>query len=87
MTALGVDEIAWRHGHNYLTLVYQIDAGNTRLLWIGQDRTMKTLLRFFHFFGEQRSLNYEPVLKNSRWCLLKRKEDLTEKQKASSSIY
>lgn len=137
VTALGVDEIAWRHGHNYLTLVYQIDAGNTRLLWIGKDRTMKTLLRFFHFFGEQRSLKlqyvcsdmwkpylkvikkkaanalnildrfhivaklnkaidevragehrqlqkdgYEPVLKNSRWCLLKRKENLTEKQEA-----
>ncbi len=23
---------------------------------------------------------YEPVLKNSRWCLLKREENLTEKQ-------
>ena len=23
---------------------------------------------------------YEPVLKHSRWCLLKRKENLTEKQ-------
>ena len=25
---------------------------------------------------------YEPLLKNSRWCLLKRKENLTEKQEA-----
>jgi transposase len=135
VTALGVDEIAWRKGHKYLTLVYQIDAGRIRLLWIGKERTAKTLLRFFHFFGEERSqalqyvcsdmwkpylkviqkkagqalhildrfhivakLNkaidevragehrqlhkdgYEPVLKNSRWCLLKRWENLTEKQ-------
>jgi transposase len=28
---------------------------------------------------------YEPVLKNSRWCLLKRKENLTEKQAAKLS--
>ncbi len=35
--AIGVDEIAWQRGHKYLTLVYQIDAGCRRLLWIGQD--------------------------------------------------
>ena len=28
---------------------------------------------------------YEPVLKNSRWCLLKRWENLTEKQEAKLS--
>jgi len=54
VTAIGVDEIAWRKGHNYLTMVYQIDAGNTRLLWIGKERTVKTLLRFFRFFGKER---------------------------------
>lgn len=135
ITAIGVDEIAWRKGHKYLTMVYQIDHGNIRLLWIGKDRTIKTLLRFFHFFGEERSqkleyvcsdmwrayikvikkkagqalhildrfhivakLNkaidevragehrqmqkdgYEPVLKNSRWCLLKHWDNLTDKQ-------
>ena len=137
ITAIGVDEIAWRKGHHYLTMVYQIDAGNTRLLWVGKDRTVKTFLRFFRFFGTERSqalsyvcsdmwkpyikvikkkagqaihildrfhivakLNkaidkvragehrqmqkdgYEPLLKNSRWCLLKRWENLTEKQEA-----
>jgi transposase len=133
--SIGVDEIAWKKGHKYLTLVYQIDAHHTRLLWIGKDRTVKTLLRFFRFFGKTRSkelkhvcsdmwkpylkvikkkaasaihvldrfhivakLNkaldevradecrrmkqagYEPVLKKSRWCLLKRQENLTDKQ-------
>jgi transposase len=50
-----VDEIAWCKGHHYLSMVYQIDEGRKRLLWIGQERIIKTLLRFFHFFGPQRS--------------------------------
>jgi len=133
--AIGVDEVAWRKGHKYLTLVYQIDKNCVRLLWIGKNRTTKTFLRFFHHLGkdrceqleyvcsdmwrpyinvikkkagqaihildrfhivakvnkaideiraaEQRQLKrdgYDPVLKNSRWCLLKRRENLTEKQ-------
>ena len=140
ITAIGVDEIAWHKGHKYLTLVYQIDVGKTRLLWIGKERTVKTLLRFFRFFGQSNSqalkyvcsdmwrpylkvikkkaggalhildrfhivakLNkaidevragearqmkadgYEPLLKKSRWCLLKRKENLTESQEAKLS--
>jgi transposase len=55
ITALGIDEIQWHRGHHYLTLVYQIDADGRRLLWIGQDRTVKTLLRFFRWFGPPRS--------------------------------
>jgi transposase len=133
--AIGVDEIQWQRGHKYLTVVYQIDAECRRLLWVGKDRTKKTLLRFFRMFGAERSASlrfvcsdmwkaylkviakkagqavhvldrfhvmakmnkaidkvraaeakrvkgtgYEPVLKHSRWCLLKRKENLTEKQ-------
>ena len=135
ITAIGIDEIQWHRGHKYLTLVYQINAERIRLLWVGKDRTVKTLLRFFRFLGKERSgqLQYvcsdmwkpylkvikkkagsaihildrfhivarihkaidevraeehrklkkngcEEVLKNSRWCLLKRKENLTEKQ-------
>ena len=133
--SIGVDEVQWQRGHKYLTLVYQIDAGGKRLLWIGKDRTTKTFLRFFRMLGQERSgklkfvcsdmwkpylkviaqkapqaihvldrfhimqkMNkaidevragearqlkedgYEPVLKHSRWCLLKRPENLTEKQ-------
>jgi transposase len=51
VSAIGIDEIAWQRGHKYLTMVYQIDAGVTRLLWVGQERTAKTLLRFFRWFG------------------------------------
>ncbi len=32
--AIGVDEIQYAKGHKYLTLVYQIDIGVTRLLWV-----------------------------------------------------
>jgi transposase len=55
ITAIGIDEIQWHRGHHYLTLVYQIDAGRRRLLWIGQKRTVKTLLRFFRWFGRPRT--------------------------------
>ena len=138
--AIGVDEIAQRKGHNYLTVVYQIDQGCTRLLWVGKERTSKTLEGFFDLLGPERSnqlryvcsdmwqaylkvikerasqalhildrfhimsmMNtaidsvraeehrkmkadgYEPLLTKSRWCLLKRKENLTEKQEAKLS--
>jgi transposase len=135
ISSIGVDEIKWQRGHSYLTLVYQIDPECKRLLWIGDKRTIKTFLKFFHWFGKERSdalkvvcsdmwrpylkviakkapaaLNildrfhimahmnkaidkvraeevralqekgYEPVLKKSRWLLLKRPENLTEQQ-------
>jgi transposase len=133
--ALGVDEVQWQKGHKYLTLVYQIDSGAKRLLWIGQDRTAKTFLRFFRMLGKPRASSlkficsdmwkaylkviakkapqaihvldrfhimqkmnkaidevragearqmkadgYQPLLKHSRWCLLKRPENLTDDQ-------
>ena len=55
VTAIGVDEIQYAKGHQYLTLVYQIDAGSRRLLFVGKDRTCKTLLRFFYEFGKERT--------------------------------
>ena len=53
ITAIGLDEIAWGKGPKYLTLVYQIDIGCRRLLWIGQKRTQKTLRTFFEEFGPE----------------------------------
>ncbi len=46
--SIGVDEIHWGHGKradNFLTVIYQIDAGCRRLLWIGKRRSEKTLRR------------------------------------------
>jgi len=53
--AIGIDEIHWQHGANFLTLVYQIDPTRKRLLWIGQHRRAKTLLHFFRWFGKERT--------------------------------
>jgi transposase len=133
--AIGVDEVQWRKGHRYLTLVYQIDGNCRRLLHIAPERTVRSLLSFFRMLGATRSAalkyvcsdmwqpylkviakkasqavhvldrfhimakmnkaidevraaeakrlkqdGYEQILKHSRWCLLKRPENLTEKQ-------
>lgn len=59
--AIGVDEVQYRRGHKYLTLVYQIDAGRKRLLWIGKDRKAKTLLKFFRWLGKDRTSLLEAV--------------------------
>ena len=55
ITAIGIDEVQFQKGHRYLTVVYQINAGSRRLLWVGQDRTTKTLLRFFKTLGRERT--------------------------------
>lgn len=52
--AIGVDEIQYGKGHKYLTVVYQLDSGMRRLLYVGKHRTTKTLLRFFFEFGKER---------------------------------
>lgn len=53
--AIGIDEIHWQRGSQFLTLVYQIDPTRKRLLWIGQHRRAKTLLQFFRWFGHERT--------------------------------
>lgn len=133
--AIGIDELARRRGHRYLTLVYQLDRHCKRLLWIGRERKAETLHGFFDELGaarsaalrfvcsdmwrpylkvvaeragqavhvldrfhimshfskaidevraaEARKLAAEgkaPVLRRSRWLLLKRPENLTDAQ-------
>ena len=51
--AIGVDEIQWQRGHRYLTLVYQIEDGMKRLLWVAQDRTEDSLRRFFETLSDE----------------------------------
>jgi transposase len=53
--AIGIDEIQYGKGHKYLTVVYQIDAGIRRLIYVGKQRTTKTLLRFFFELGKERT--------------------------------
>jgi transposase len=51
--AIGVDEIQYAKGHKYLTLVYQIDLGVTRLLWVGRERTIESFQGFFTLIGDE----------------------------------
>jgi len=55
ITALGIDELHWSRRGGFLTLVYQIDAGCRRLLWVGRERRARTLIRFFRWFGQTRT--------------------------------
>jgi len=140
VTAVGIDEVAHGKGHNYLTLVYQLNGNCRRLLHVTQGRTARSLLGFFRMLkrsgvdarasiryvctdmwqpylkviakklpsalhildrfhivanankavdeiraAEAKQLKaegYEPVLHQTRWCLLKRKPNLTQKQRA-----
>jgi transposase len=49
---IGIDEISYKRGHKYLTIVVDHDSG--RLIWAGVGRDQATLARFFTLPGEQR---------------------------------
>jgi transposase len=51
--AIGVDEVCVRVGRVFWTLIYQIDEGLTRLLWVGYDRTQETLERGLRSLGTE----------------------------------
>ena len=54
--SIGVDEIHWGHGlraDNFLTVIYQIDAGCRRLLWVGRRRSQATLRRGLKALGPE----------------------------------
>jgi transposase len=62
ITAIGVDELSWKKGHKYLTVVYQVDRNCRRLLWIGRDRTAVTFGKFFDWLGAERTAALEFVI-------------------------
>lgn len=53
--AIGVDEWQWRKGHDYVTLVYQIQGDCRRLLHVAPKRTVRSLLSFFRMLGKERA--------------------------------
>ncbi|MDD8050747.1 MAG: ISL3 family transposase [Verrucomicrobiota bacterium] len=61
ITAIGVDEVQYKGGQNYVTLVYQINQCQRRLIFVGLERKAKTLLEFFLEFGKERTQNIEVV--------------------------
>jgi transposase len=82
ITAIGVDEVQWQKGHKYLTLVYQLDQGCKRLLWIGKDRTAKTFLGFFRMLGPERAAGIRFVCSDMWKAFLK-----VVKKKAPGAIH
>jgi len=49
---IGIDEISYKRGHKYLTVVVDHDTGY--LIWAGPGRDKKTLRRFFTALGTER---------------------------------
>lgn len=52
VTRIGIDEVSYRKGHRYLTVVVDHDSG--RLLWASPGHDERTLHKFFDLLGEQR---------------------------------
>ena len=53
LTRIGIDEIAYRKGHRYLTCV--VDHTTGRLVWAGEGRNQDTLGKFFDQLGSERA--------------------------------
>ncbi len=53
MTRIGIDEIGYRKGQRYLTVVVDHDSGH--LVWAAEGRNERTPERFFDALGETRS--------------------------------
>lgn len=56
---IGVDEISWRKGHKYLTLV--VDHDRARVVWGAPGKDSATLDRFFDELGPERSKRIQAV--------------------------
>ena len=52
LTRIGIDEISYKRGHKYLTVV--VDHGSGRLVWAAPGRDTATLTAFFDALGEDR---------------------------------
>lgn len=53
VTAIGIDEVQYGKGHQYLTVVYQLCGVTRRLLYVGQRREKATLNAFLDEMGEE----------------------------------
>ena len=54
--SLGIDELHWGRGkgaNNFITVLYQLDQGCRRLLWVGPRRTQATLKRGLKALGPE----------------------------------
>jgi len=56
---IGIDEVSYRKGHKYATIVVDHDSG--RLVWMEKGRDKDTVRRFFDALGEHRSRELQVV--------------------------
>lgn len=56
---IGVDEISYRRGHRYLTIVADHDTGH--VVWVGKERNQRTFEEFFDALGPARTTNLEAI--------------------------
>lgn len=59
ITHIGIDEIARRKGHKYLTNVY--DLKTKKLLWSGEGRSEDTLRKFFKYIGPEKASQLQGI--------------------------
>jgi len=53
LARIGIDEISYRKGHRYLTVI--VDHGTGRLVWAAEGRNKDTLEKFFDELGAERA--------------------------------
>jgi transposase len=56
---IGVDELSYRKGHNYVTTVTDHESG--RIVWAKEGKNAETLMSFFEELGDERCLAIEAV--------------------------
>jgi hypothetical protein len=66
VAAIGIDEIAWKKGHKYLTLLYQINEGGRRRLFVALERTKESLAQFFRLLKADNGRRIEYVVSGNR---------------------
>jgi transposase len=59
LTRIGIDEISYKRGHRYLTVV--VDHVTGRLIWAAVGRDKATLAKFFDLLGAERSARVKVV--------------------------
>ncbi len=69
VTRIGIDEVSYRKGHRYLTIVVDHDTG--RLLWATPGKDEAALRRFFDELGPQRSARIRFVSTDAGSAFLK----------------
>ena len=85
LVRIGIDEISYKRGHKYLTVVVDHDTG--RLVWAAPRRDMATLTKFFTLVGPQRCANIRLVSADAAgWIATVVREAVSERDVVRGSV-